>query len=68
DSYRLDAEDWTWYHIVPSILYVLLFAGSLFLGAAHQAGVYAVAAAVLGLLFVGVRNSWDVVTYLVVRR
>jgi hypothetical protein len=63
-SYTLDAEDWISYHILPLVTYILLFAGSVALAIAPVEGALAVAASVVVLIFLGIHNAWDVVTFL----
>ena len=63
-SYRPDAEDWTWNAVLPFVAYVTLLLGALFLNAAPRSALFAPAAAALLLIFVGIHNAWDVVTFL----
>ncbi len=59
-------EDWLWYTLLPSAAYVTLaLAASLLHGNAGRA-LFAIAGVALGLLFIGIRNSWDTVTHLVI--
>jgi hypothetical protein len=62
-SYRADAEDWTFNVVLPFIAYASLFIGALALSGTAQA-LYAPAAAVMLLIFIGIHNAWDVVTFL----
>jgi hypothetical protein len=59
-------QDWVWYGIVPCSVYGGLTAAALLLHAAHHRALYAVAAAALGLLLIGIHNSWDTVTHIAV--
>lgn len=61
--YEPDVEDWTWYAIVPFIAYAALFLAAIFLTRITQQSLYAIAAVTILLIFVGIRNSWDTVTY-----
>lgn len=61
--YEPDVEDWTWYAIVPFVAYAALFLAAIFLTRIVQQSLYAIAAVTLLLIFVGIRNSWDTVTY-----
>jgi hypothetical protein len=63
-AYRPDLEDWMWYHILPFVTYTLLFVGSIALASAPPEGALAIAASVVVLIFIGIRNAWDVVTFL----
>ena len=59
-------EDWLWFFILPTSIYVVLFIAALLLHTTAPLALYLIAAAALGLLFVGIRNAWDTVTYLVI--
>jgi hypothetical protein len=61
--YAPEFEDWSFHLLLPFAAYVTL-AGSGFAARAHERGAtFGVAAAVLLLLFVGIHNAWDAVTY-----
>jgi hypothetical protein len=64
-GYTPDAEDWTWYVGLPLIAYVGLFVSGLRLQQHPEGTLFAIAAVALSLLFIGIRNSWDSVTYIV---
>ena len=65
-KYNPDAEDWCWYVILPSVGYLTLLAGAIALPASAGVAMFVLAAAVVQLIFIGIRNSWDVVTYIAV--
>ncbi len=60
-------EDWFWYIGAPCGLHAALAFCTLFL-AASEFALFGVALATLGLLFVGIRNAWDTVTFVVTGR
>jgi hypothetical protein len=61
--YRPVFEDWLFHALLPLAAYALLAASaSVIPSHAHEA-LFAVAAAALLLLFTGIHNSWDGVTY-----
>ena len=64
ENYQPDAEDFAWHVLLPFIAYATLITGALALHAAASQALYAPAAAVTLLIFVGIHNAWDVVTYL----
>jgi hypothetical protein len=65
--YDADWEDWLSYAILPFVAYGTILGGAIALcGDSHHA-LFAVGGAVLLLTFVGIHNSWDVVTFLVTR-
>ena len=63
-TYRPDMEDWAWYVVLPFVAYATLLAGAIAMPIAAPGALYAPAAAVLLLIFVGIHNAWDVVTFL----
>lgn len=67
-SYRPDAEDWTWHVVLPSVAYATLIIGAMAMHEAPALALYAPAAAVMLLIFVGIHNAWDVVTFLATGR
>jgi hypothetical protein len=58
-------QDWVWYTVLPCLSYAAL-AGAALVRANVQAAFFAIAAAALGLLLIGIHNAWDTVTHLVV--
>lgn len=63
-AYRPEFEDWAFYALLPFVAYGLLagFAAAARWG--HLRGaLFAVATAILILLFTGIHNAWDSVTY-----
>jgi hypothetical protein len=62
-----DAPHWTdiWcYGVVPTVLYLAMVAAAWTLETSKAWGPDAVAAVTLGLLLIGIRNAWDLVTWL----
>lgn len=64
-GYEPDLEDWLWYAVVPCGLYIVLVVAGLMLLAPSRVVLFLVAGAALGLLLLGIRNSWDTITYVV---
>jgi len=64
ETYRPDLEDWTWHVVLPLVAYATIFGGALALQAAPTQALYAPAAAVTLLIFIGIHNAWDVVTFI----
>jgi hypothetical protein len=56
-------EDWLWHFVLPLVAYVL-FALAAILMTAHSTALFAVGAGTLLLVFVGIHNAWDTVTYI----
>lgn len=66
-NYKPDLEDWIWYSWLPLLAYLFLFAASLLLIGHPQAGLFSIAAVSLLLLFLGIRNAWDTVTFIAIQ-
>lgn len=67
DDYTPDAEDWIWYNFAPLVAYLAILGGAVALPHATLQALFAIGGGVLLLLFAGIRNAWDVVTYLAIR-
>lgn len=66
-GYRADLEDWTYYNVSPFVAYGALLAGATALAISGRSiALFAVAGGVLLLVFIGIRNAWDVVTFLAI--
>jgi hypothetical protein len=62
-SYRPVLEDWLFHAVLPLAAYVMLVAAACTELADVRPGLFLVAGASLLLLFVGIHNAWDAVTY-----
>jgi hypothetical protein len=67
-AYELVLEDWLWHIVFPLVAHLMLLAAGLALMPQPIGALFTVAAAALLLLFVGIHNAWDAVTYLVIHR
>src|SRR4051812_31773258 len=56
-------EDWVWHFILPPIGYAALLVATILLQSNPIVSLFVVAGTVLLLLFVGIHNAWDSVTY-----
>ena len=65
-GYAPDAEDWLWYVALPLISYTALAIAGLLLTWHAVLAMFVIAATALLLLFIGIHNSWDSVTYIAV--
>jgi hypothetical protein len=65
-GYEPDAADWMWYAGFPLLGYLLLAIAGALLTARPAASLFMIAATALLLLFVGIHNSWDTVTYITI--
>jgi hypothetical protein len=62
-AYKPEFEDWLFHALLPVAAYATLAAAS-FTAHSHLSGaLFAVAAAAMMLLFIGIHNAWDAVTY-----
>jgi len=62
-AYKPEFEDWLFHALLPFAAYAALAAAS-FTAQSHLSGaLFAVAAAAMLLLFIGIHNAWDAVTY-----
>jgi len=67
DNYSADRSDWIWFIILPLFTYLALCVGGFLLPSFPAGASYAIAASTLMLIFIGIHNAWDVVTYLATR-
>jgi hypothetical protein len=65
--YSPDAEDWFWYAGFPLATYAVLLVAAILLLADPGAALFVVAGTSLTLLFIGIHNAWDTVTYVALR-
>lgn len=65
-GYRPVFEDWLWHAVLPLIAYALLLVGAIMLPRAPQPVLFLIGSAALLLLFIGIHNAWDTVTYIAV--
>jgi uncharacterized membrane protein YoaK (UPF0700 family) len=62
-------EDWIWNVIVPTLGYAALAVmGALIWDRLTRQALYGVAVLALALLFIGVRNAWDLVVWISVNK
>lgn len=66
--YRSTPGDWLWYMASPLLASILLIVAALVLLVNPASALYVIGAAMILLLLVGIRNAWDMVTYLAVER
>jgi hypothetical protein len=67
-EYDTTHSDWVWYLTLPLVAYVGLCAAALALPGGPAPALFAIAAVTVLLLFIGLRNAWDSVTYIVIER
>jgi hypothetical protein len=64
-TYRAETEDWVWYSILPLVAYAAVVVVAVLLPTV-PAALFVLGGAALLLIFVGIHNAWDVVTFLAV--
>jgi hypothetical protein len=65
-GYRPVFSDWLGHAVLPLIAYALLLSAAILLPAYPQRALFVIGAMSLLLLFIGIRNAWDTVTYVAV--
>lgn len=58
-------EDWLWHVVLPFLAYAALVVAAIVLQRSPGPALFVVGAAALLLLFIGIHNAWDTVTYIV---
>jgi hypothetical protein len=61
-------EDWIWNVIVPTVIYTALVITGFLIWRWQTAALYLVAALTLAMLFVGIRNAWDIAVYMTLQQ
>jgi hypothetical protein len=64
--YRLVLSDWLWYTLLPLLAYTALLVAGIVLPISAALALFVIAAATLLLVIIGIRNAWDVVTYMLI--
>jgi hypothetical protein len=62
-DYKPVLEDWAWHAALPLLAYAALLHAGINLHRVSMGAQYIVAGAVLLLVFIGIHNAWDTVTY-----
>jgi hypothetical protein len=62
-AYRPVLEDWMWHDILPALSYTAITAAGAVLGVSPVGALFVIAAALLMLLFIGIHNTWDSLTF-----
>jgi membrane protein implicated in regulation of membrane protease activity len=65
-NYRPDLEDWIWFTILPFLAYVAILGGAVLLLTIPVDALFAFAAGVMLMIVLGIRNAWDVVTFIAI--
>ena len=65
-DYQLVLEDWLWYITFPLVSYIAFVVSAILLPVNPAPALFVIAAATLLLLFTGIHNAWDTVTYVAI--
>ena len=68
ERYTADTEDWVWHTLLPLLAYGAILAGAVMLPSLTVRALFALAAAVVMMLFIGIHNAWDIVTFIAIDR
>ncbi|GHO99291.1 hypothetical protein KSF_093390 [Reticulibacter mediterranei] len=63
-DYQPVLEDWIWHTICPFIAYTILLVAALLLPVDATLALFFIGTATILLLFIGIHNAWDNVTYI----
>lgn len=66
-AYNPDTEDWIWYGVLPLVAYIALATAAALLWWRPIPSLFVIAGTALVLLFIGIHNAWDTVTYLAIQ-
>jgi hypothetical protein len=61
-------EDWIWHCALPFVSYAALLAAPIVLRWHPRASLFMIGATALLLLFIGIHNAWDAVTYIALKK
>lgn len=67
-GYRPVFEDWLWHTILPALAYATMLAAGVALSRNAAGSLFLIGPATLLLVFVGIHNAWDTVTYITMMR
>src|SRR6266699_5877851 len=67
-DYQPVLEDWLWYTVFPLVSYTALLVAAIVLPGNPAPALFVIGAGTVLLLFTGIHNAWDTVTYLAIER
>lgn len=67
-QYKPVIEDWIWHVTLPMVAYAVLTVSAILMARHETWAPFGVAVAVLLLVFIGIHNAWDTVTYVALMR
>ena len=66
-AYQPDVEDWIWYVVLPVLAYGAMLGAAIILAQHTHSSLFVIAGTALLLVFIGIHNAWDSVTYIAVQ-
>jgi hypothetical protein len=66
-EYQPELEDWLCHVILPFVAYTVFLVAAFVLPGNAQPTLFVIGAAMILLLFIGIHNAWDTVTYIVIQ-
>jgi hypothetical protein len=66
-NYKPETEDWIWHAMLPLVAYITLLISAAWMPLNHVPALFGIAVFALLILFVGIHNAWDSVTYMAVK-
>jgi hypothetical protein len=67
-GYQAVLEDWIWHAVLPLLAYATLLVSAFTLHFNPDRSLFLIGAATVLLVFVGIHNAWDTVTYIAVQQ
>src|SRR5262245_39075886 len=67
-QYKPVLEDWIWHVVLPQIAYTMMTVSAILLAAHPTWAPFGIASSVLLMVFIGIHNAWDTVTYVALQR
>jgi hypothetical protein len=67
-EYRPVLEDWIWHSILPLAAYTAVLLAAVTMSSGARPALFAIAGATILLVFIGIHNAWDTVTFITVER
>jgi hypothetical protein len=68
EGYQPVFEDWLWHAALPVVAYGALTSGAVGITRFEHEALFFIATATLLLVFIGIHNAWDTVTFIVLTR
>jgi hypothetical protein len=67
-DYQPVLSDWLWHTVFPLVSYTALVVAAIMLPGYRAPALFVIGAVTVLLLFIGIHNAWDTVTYVVIER